>query len=72
MTSDVAIHRCWMGTYLTSSESKYHVTAYDSESFSGLQMMCMMYVGFQKVDHSLDLRMPLEDAIREALELFGR
>jgi hypothetical protein len=32
----------------------------------------MMYVGFQKVDPSLDLRMPLGDAYREARELFGR
>jgi hypothetical protein len=33
--------------------------------------MCIIYVGFQKVDRSLDLMMPLDDAYREALELFG-
>ncbi len=29
-------------------------------------------MSLQKVDPSLDLRMPLEDAYREVLELFGR
>jgi hypothetical protein len=60
------------GLDYTSSEKKYHVTAYEDESFSGLQVMCMMYVGFQQVDPSIDLQMPLEDAYREALELSGR
>lgn len=38
--------------------------------FSGLQMMCMMYVAFQKVDPSIDLQMPLADAYREASKLY--
>lgn len=58
------------GLDYASAETKYHVTAYEDESFSGLQMMCMMYVGFQKVDPSIDLQMPLDDAYREALELY--
>ena len=60
------------GLDYASSERKYHVTAYEDESFSGLQMMCMMYVGFQKVDPSVDLRMPPESAYREAVELYGK
>ena len=38
---------------------------------SGLHVICLMYVGFQKVDPSVDLRMPLGGAYREALDLFG-
>ena len=60
------------GLDYTSSEKKYHVTAYEDESFSGLHVMCLMYVGFQKVNPSVDLQMPLEDAYREALGMFRR
>jgi len=42
-----------------------------NESFSGLHVMCLMYVGFQKVDPSVDLRLPLEDAYCEALNQHG-
>lgn len=59
------------GLDYASSEKKYHVTAYEDESFSGLQMMRMMYVAFQKVDPSIDLQMPLADVYREARELYG-
>ena len=54
-----------------SSEKKHDATAYEDESFGGLHVMCLMYVGFQKVDPSVDLRLPLGDACREALDLFG-
>jgi hypothetical protein len=59
------------GLDYTSSEKKYHMTAYEDESFSGLHVMCLMYAGFQKVDPSVDLQLPLGGAYREALELFG-
>jgi hypothetical protein len=58
------------GLDYASSEKKYNITAFEDESFSGLHAMCLMYVGFQKVDPSIDLQMPLEDAYREALALF--
>jgi len=35
------------GLDYASSEKKYHVTAYEDESFSGLHVMCLRYVGFQ-------------------------
>jgi len=60
------------GLDYASSEKKYHVTAYEDESFSGLHVMCLMYVGFQKVDPSVDLKMPLGDAYRKALNLLGK
>ena len=60
------------GLDYASSEKKYHVTAYEDEAFSGLHVMCLMYVGIQKVDPSVDLQLPLEDAYREALALFGK
>ena len=50
------------GLDYASSEKRYHVTAYEDESFSGLHVMCLKYVGFQKVDPSVDLRMPLKSA----------
>ena len=60
------------GLDYASSEKKGHVTAYEDESFSALHVMRLMYVGFQKVDPSVDLRMPLEGAYRKALKLFGK
>ena len=60
------------GLDYASSEKKYHVTAYEDESFSGLHVMCLMYVGFQKVDPSMDLKMPLGDADQKALVSFGK
>ena len=57
------------GLDYASSEKKYHVTAYEDESFSHLHVMCLTYVGFHKADPSVDLQMPLEGAYRKTLEL---
>jgi hypothetical protein len=34
-------------------------------------MLSLMYVGFQRVNPGLDLRLPFEDAYRKALAMFG-
>jgi len=39
-------------------------------SFTGLQLVCYMYVGFQKIDPSLDVGVPLSDEYALALKLF--
>ncbi len=45
---------------------------FTGETFSGLHVMGLMYVGFQKVDPSMDLKMPRGDAYRKALNLLGK
>jgi hypothetical protein len=59
------------GIDYASSEKKYTVSAFPGESFSGLQMLALMYVAFKQIDPSLDTGLDFDDAYRMALSLYS-
>lgn len=61
----------YTGLDYASNEPKYTLRFLPGESFSGLQMMCLMYVGFKRVQPGVDSGIPLDDAYRRALSLYN-
>ncbi|MHC4616938.1 MAG: tetratricopeptide repeat protein [Planctomycetota bacterium] len=59
------------GLDYASAEKKYTLQSLPDEQFSGLQLMCMMHVGFKRVDPSVDPGTGLDDAYLKALEMHG-
>jgi hypothetical protein len=57
------------GLDYASSEKKYTLQALPGD-FSGLQLMCFMYVGFQIIDPTVDTGMDLSEAYNEARVLY--
>lgn len=57
------------GIDYTKSDQRYSLQAIPVEQFSGLQLMCLMYVGFQKIDPSLNVGMDLKEAYKLALKM---
>jgi len=53
-----------------SSEKKYTLQSIPGEQFSGLQLMCMMYVGFKDVKPTADVGMDLREPYEMALKLY--
>jgi tetratricopeptide (TPR) repeat protein len=60
----------YTGLDYASNEPKYTLRFLPGESFSGLQMMCLMYVGFKRVQPGVDSGIPLDDAYKDALTLY--
>ena len=58
------------GLDYASSEQKYTLRFLPSEQFSGLQLMCLMYVAFKKVDPAVDTGIRLDRAYQEALQMY--
>jgi hypothetical protein len=58
------------GLDYASSEQKYALRTLPGKRFSGLHMMCLMFVAFKQIDPALDAGMDLHDAYREALTLY--
>ena len=59
------------GLDYANTEKKYTVSAYPGESFSGLQLMCLMYAGFKRIAPDQDTGMDLNEPWITALELFN-
>lgn len=57
------------GIDYTSSEQKYSLNSIPDEQFSGLQLLCLMYVGFKDVDPTVDLGIDLSQPYETALKL---
>ena len=57
------------GLDYASSDKKYTLQSLPREQFSGLQLMCIMHVGFKRVDPSVDPGTGLDDAYSRALEM---
>ena len=55
---------------VTLTEKKYTLSAYPGESFSGLQLMCLIYAGFKRIAPDQDAGMDLNEPWITALELF--
>lgn len=60
------------GLDYASSEQKYRLTSIPDESFSGLQLMCMMYVGFKDIQPTMDVGMDLSEPYQMALQLYNQ
>jgi hypothetical protein len=58
------------GLDYASADKKYQLRSIPGESFSGLQLMCLMYVAFQKIDPALNTGIELKAAYEQALTLY--
>lgn len=58
------------GLDYSSPEPKYTLNAFPGETFSGLQLMAFMYVGFKRIDPTLDTSIDFDDAYQTALQLY--
>lgn len=61
----------YTGLDYASNEPKYTLRFLPGESFSGLQMMCLMFVGFKRVHPGVDSSIPLDDAYQRAVNLYN-
>jgi hypothetical protein len=57
------------GLDYASSDQKYTLRSCPGESFSGLQMMCLMYAGFQRIAPDQDVGMDLSEPYATAVQL---
>ena len=51
-----------------SSRKSYTLASYPGETFSGLHLLCLMYVGFTIIDPSLNTGLDFSSAYAMALE----
>jgi hypothetical protein len=58
------------GLDYSASERQYSLRFLPGESFSGLQLMSLMYVGFKKVQPDVDTGLPFDDAYAQALSMY--
>lgn len=58
------------GLDYASPEKKYTLSSLPGESFSGLQLMCLMHAGFQQIAPEHETGMDLAEPFLTALELF--
>jgi hypothetical protein len=58
------------GLDYASPEKKYTLRSIPDETFSGLQLMCLMHAGFKRVAPDMDTGIDLEEPWHQALALF--
>jgi hypothetical protein len=58
------------GINYIAGEEQYTLKTLPDERFSGLQLICMQYVGFQLTHPEIDTMIPLADAYRLAKGMF--
>lgn len=58
------------GLDYSAPEPKYSLRSIPGENFSGLQLMCLMYAGFKRIEPNLDTGMDLHEPFIAALALF--
>ena len=58
------------GIDYTKPDRRYSLQSISGEQFSGLQLLCLMYVGFQKTDPTMDVGMDLKKAYELALTMY--
>ena len=59
------------GLDYASTEKKYRLASCPGESFSGHQLMCLMFAGFKRIAPDQDTGMDLSEPWVTALELFN-
>ncbi len=55
---------------LCGSKKEYRLATLPDKVFSGLQLMCLMFVGFKRFAPELDSGMDLDEPFSAALEMF--
>ncbi|MBI5020542.1 MAG: tetratricopeptide repeat protein [Ignavibacteriales bacterium] len=60
------------GIDYTKSNKRYSLQSIPEEQFTGLQLLAMMYVGFQNIDPSLNVGLDFKDAYQTALKLYSK
>ena len=58
------------GLDYASPEKKYTLRSIPGETFSGLQLMCLMHAGFKRIAPDIDSGMDLEEPFLTALQIF--
>ena len=58
------------GLDYASAEKQYRLQSLPGEEFSGLQLMCLMYVGFKDINPALDMGMDLVEPYETALKMY--
>lgn len=58
------------GIDYASTDRAYTLKAFPGETFSGLQMLCLMYVAFQRIDPSLNIGVDFKVAYDAAVKMF--
>jgi Tfp pilus assembly protein PilF len=58
------------GLDYSSADKKYTLRTLPGERFGGLELMCLMYVGFKQIDPDVDPSIKLHDEYKQALQLF--
>ncbi len=58
------------GIDYASTEKQYTLRAFPGETFSGLQMLCFMYVSFKRIDPTVDTGLDFHNAYQIALKMF--
>lgn len=59
------------GLDYASPDAKYTLTTLPGETFTGLQLMCLMHAGFQRIAPEHDTGTNLQEPFLTALELFN-
>ncbi|MGB8646393.1 MAG: tetratricopeptide repeat protein, partial [Anaerolineae bacterium] len=57
------------GIDYADSDKKYHLNSIPGEAFSGLQLLCMMFVAFKRIDPTVDQHLDLEEPYQIALQM---
>ncbi|MCB8978658.1 MAG: hypothetical protein H6657_14655 [Ardenticatenaceae bacterium] len=57
------------GLDYASPDQKYVLKTIPGEQFSGLQLMCLMYVGFKDIEPTMDVGFDLREPYEMALKL---
>ena len=57
------------GLDYASSDQKYTLHSLPGEQFSGLQLICLMYVGFKDIDPTVDIGVDLSQPYQRALQM---
>jgi hypothetical protein len=58
------------GIDYTKSDRRYSLKSLPGEQFTGLQMLVFMYVGFKKIDPTVNTGLDFENAYQSALRLY--
>jgi hypothetical protein len=57
------------GLDYSTPDKRYRLRSLPGEQFSGLQLMALMYVGFKRIDPSVDTGMPFDEVYAMALAM---
>jgi hypothetical protein len=57
------------GLDYASSEARYALRSLPGKNFSGLHLMCLMYVGFKEIEPTMDVGVDLREPYEQALSL---